>query len=298
MIALEQIEAALAAGVPRGVVPADAGYGADMKFQARLLELDLPYVVGVQPTATVWPDRKEPLPPKVWSGRGRPPTRLRRQDGHQPMAAEKLVRELPAAAWRDVAWREGARGVLSSRFAALRMRPAHRDENRHQPWAELWLLVEWSPEDAAPAKYWFANLPSDVPLERLVQLAKLRWRIERDYQELKQELGLGHYEGRGWRGSHHHAALCSAAYGFLVTERLATSPSSGGTGAAPAKPHLPPLPDGFVPRGSPHQARTPRRQLHRHHALRDRRPPRPTLAPMSLLLAHCSPPPPCYFMTQ
>jgi SRSO17 transposase len=240
----------------------------------------------VQPTATVWPDGMEPLPPKAWSGRGRPPSRLRRQNGHRPVAVEKLARGLPVETWRDVAWREGVKGVLGSRFAALRMRPAHRDEDRHEPWAELWLLIEWPPQDQAPAKYWFANLPSDMPLERLVYLAKLRWRIERDYQELKQELGLGHYEGRGWRGFHHHAALCVAAYGFLVAERLATSPSGDrGGGADPPRPSLPSLPEGFVPRGSPCKGRAPRRQLDRVQASRDRRPPRPTFAPMSMLLA-------------
>jgi SRSO17 transposase len=299
MIALGQIEAALAAGVPQGVVLADAGYGADMKFQARLLELGIGYVVGVQPTATVWPDGKEPLPPKPWSGRGRPPTRLRRQDGHQPMAVELLARSLPAEAWRDIAWREGVKGLLSSRFTALRMRPAHRDENRHEPWAELWLLVEWPAEDQAPIKCWFANLPSDTPLERLVHLAKLRWRIERDYQELKQELGLGHYEGRGWRGFHHHAALCIAAYGFLVTERLATSPSSDGDGGAdPGQPRLPSLLEGFVPRGSPRQGRAPRHRVHRYQANRDCRPARPTLAPMSMLFAYHEHRPPCQLVTQ
>jgi SRSO17 transposase len=128
MIALTQIDAALTAGVPQGVVLADAGYGADMKFQGRLLELGIDYVVGVQPTATVWPGGKEPLPPKAWSGRGRPPTRLRRQDGHQPVAVERLARSLPAEAWRDIVWREGVKGLLGSRFTALRMRPAHRDD--------------------------------------------------------------------------------------------------------------------------------------------------------------------------
>jgi SRSO17 transposase len=297
MIALDQIEAALAAGVAPGVVLADAGYGADMKFQTRLLKLGVDYVVGVQPTATVWPHGKEPLPPKAWSGRGRRPSRLRRQDGHHPVAVEKLAREQPAEAWRGVAWREGVKGVLGSRFAALRMRPAHRDEDRHELWAELWLLVEWPPEDQAPAKYWFANLPSDTPLERLVQLAKLRWRIERDYQELKQELGLGHYEGRGWRGFHHHAALCIAAYGFLVTERLATFPSSDGSSTDPARPSLPPLPEGFAPRGRPNKGRAPRRPLDRFQASRDRRPPRPELASMSMLLALGGHRPMTQFMT-
>ena len=296
-IALEQIEAALAADVPRGVVLADAGYGADMKFQAGLLELKLPYVVGVQPGAKIWPRGQAPLPPKAWSGRGRPPTNLRRDAGHQPQEIRQLARELDDDAWREVAWREGSKGELASRFAALRMRPAHRDYWRSEPWPELWLLLEWPEDEAEPSKFWFANLPADTSLEHLVRLAKLRWRIERDYLELEQELGLGHYEGRGWRGFHHHASLCIAAYGFLVGERQALSPS-GDAGPSPARPHLPPLPEGFVPRGRPRQARAPRPELDRHPACRDRHPPRRPSAPMSLLLAAHARRPSRPFLTQ
>ena len=128
-------------------------------------------------------------------------------------------RALEPNAWCRVGWREGSKGELASRFAALRMRPAHRDDWRSEPWPELWLLLEWPEDEAEPSKFWFANLPADTSLEHLVRLAKLRWRIERDYLELKQELGLGHYEGRFWRGFHHHASQCIAAYGFLVGER-------------------------------------------------------------------------------
>lgn len=297
-IALEQIAAALAADVPRGVVLADAGYGADMKFQARLLELELPYVVGVQPGAKVWPQGRAPLPPKAWSGRGRPPTNLRRDADHQPIEARALARALEPNAWRRVGWREGSKGELASRFAALRMRAAHRDYWRSEPWPELWLLLEWPEDEAEPSKFWFANLPADTSLEHLVRLTKLRWRIERDYLELKQELGLGHYEGRGWRGFHHHASLCIAAYGFLVAERLALFPSDGNTEPGPARPHLPPLPEGFVPRGRPRQARAPRRKLDRHLACRHRHPPRQPPAAMSLLLAARRYRPSRIFMTQ
>ena len=245
-IALAQIREALEQGVAPGVVLADAGYGAAMDFQEELLALDLAYVVGIQPNTSLWALGTGPLPAKPWLGRGRPPTRLRRELGHAPVAAEALARSLPAKAWQAVTWRQGSHGELNSRFAALRVRPGHRDYARRQPWPELWLLVEWPEGEAKPAKYWLANLAADTPLARLVGLAKLRWRIERDYQELKQELGLGHFEGRGWRGFHHHASLCIAAYGFLVLERARLSPAGAHAGGFTA----PALPEGFRPRGS------------------------------------------------
>src|SRR6185295_1167035 len=113
----------------------------------------------------------------------------------------------------------------------VRVRAAHHDEWRTAPRDEEWLLIEWPEGEAAPAKYWLATVPPDMPFDRLVDLAKLRWRIERDYQELKQELGLGHYEGRGWRGFHHHATLCIAAYAFLIAERARVPPSAAGIAA-------------------------------------------------------------------
>jgi SRSO17 transposase len=119
------------------------------------------------------------------------------------------------SAWKDVAWRQGAERTLRSRFAAVRVRPAHRDFWKKKPHPEEWLLIEWPREESEPTKYWVSTLPARTKLKALVKLAKQRWIIERDYEELKQELGLGHYEGRGWRGFHHHAALCIAAYGFL-----------------------------------------------------------------------------------
>jgi SRSO17 transposase len=109
--------------------------------------------------------------------------------------------------------------LLGGRFAAVRVRPAHRDYNRQTPRPEEWLLVEWPKGEPEPTKYWLSTLPAPATRRAMVNQAKLRWRIERDYQDHKQELGLGHYEGRGWRGFHHHATLCIAAYGELSALR-------------------------------------------------------------------------------
>jgi len=153
---------------------------------------------------------------------------------------------------RRVSWGEGTRGTLHSCFAALRVRVAHRDYERSQPHQEQWLLLEWPKTEKEPTKYWLSNLPESVSVRKLVATAKLRWRIERDYEELKQELGLGHFEGRNWRGFHHHATLCIAAYGFLVRERCLFSPAHN---ARAGKIHLrlPAVPRGLKPRGSARQ---------------------------------------------
>src|SRR5207302_2174116 len=162
---------------------------------------------------------------------GRPQKHLQRDGQHQPIWVKALALSLPEEAWQTITWREGTADWLSSRFARRRVRPAHRDNLLSEPRAEEWLLIEWPEHETEPTKYWFATLPEDIAFNRLVDLTKLRWRIERDYQELKQELGLGDYEGRGWRGFHHHAALCIAAYGFLIAERGAIPPSAAGSSA-------------------------------------------------------------------
>jgi SRSO17 transposase len=247
-IALAQIRTALNAGVAPAMVLADAGYGVDTAFRDGITGLGLAYVVGIQSSTSLWPPGKEPLAPKRWSGRGRPTSLVRRDSEHRPVSAKALALALPRKAWRKTTWREGSNTTLASRFAAVRVRPAHRDYNRTTPRPEEWCLIEWPPDEAEPTKYWLSTLPANVTRRALVDAAKLRWRIERDYQELKQELGLGHYEGRGWRGFHHHATLCIAAYGFLIAERGAIPPSAGRT--APVL-SIPALPDGFRPRGSP-----------------------------------------------
>jgi SRSO17 transposase len=224
-IALDQIRAACAAGLPRGVVLMDAGYGNHSELRAAVTALELPYVAGILSNTTVWAPGTGPLPPKPYlRGRGRPTKQLRRDAEHQPVTVKDLASSLPAQAWRMITWREGTNLSLTSRFARRRIRIAHRDFNRSEPWPEEWLLIEWPEGEKEPAKYWLSNLPGDIGFARLVDLAKLRWRIERDYQELKQELGLGHYEGRGWRGFHHHATLCIAAYGFLIAEQATIPP--------------------------------------------------------------------------
>ena len=225
-IALEQIRAAATAEVAPGVVLADAAYGINTEFRAGITELGLPYVVGVQSSMTVWEPGKEPLPARPRGKIGRPPRLLQRSTDHQPVSVKELALSLPPAAFRKVTWREGTERNLQSRFAAVRVRPAHRDYEKAEPHAEEWLLIEWPRGEAEPTKCWISTLSADIRLKDLVKMAKHRWIIERDYQELKQELGLGHFEGRNWRGFHHHATLCIAAYGFLVAERSRFSPSA------------------------------------------------------------------------
>jgi SRSO17 transposase len=280
-IARDQIGAACAAGLPRGVVLMDAGYGANSDLRTAVTDLELTYVAGILSNTTVWAPGTGPLPPKAWTpGRGRPTKRLRRDAGHQPLKVKELAFSLPARAWRRITWREGTNGALTSRFARLRVRVARRDFDRSEPWPEEWLLIEWPKGEQEPTKYWLSTLPEDIGLARLVDVAKLRWRIERDYHDLKQEVGLGHFEGRGWRGFHHHATLCIAAYGFLICERQAFPPSgrrrAGLIQAAG-------LPQGHRPRGTPTETRASRPDLNRDHAPETGRSHRPKLVSLSVL---------------
>jgi SRSO17 transposase len=249
-IALDQLRAALAAGIDAEVALADAGYGNDTDFGDGITEIGLAYAVGIQSSTSLWPPGVQPLPPKQWSGRGRPTSSIRRNPGHQPISAKQLALGLPKKAWRRVTWREGTNTKLTSRFAAVRVRPAHRDYHRSTPRPEEWCLIEWPAGEPEPTKYFLSTLPATISRRALVSITKLRWRIEQDYQDLKQELGLGHYEGRGWRGFHHHATLCIAAYGLLLSERAAI-PASGPRNAVLIEEH--PLSGGYRPRGSPDQ---------------------------------------------
>jgi SRSO17 transposase len=248
-IALEQIRQAVEQEVPAGVVLTDAGYGNGTAFRTSITELGLPYVMGVESSTTVWEPGQQPLPaPARKPGRGAPSKRLQRNTDHQPVSAKQLALALPASAWKQVRWRQGTQGMLRSRFAAVRIRPAHRDYKRTAPHPEEWLIIEWPKKESEPAKYWLSTMPAATSLQALVKMAKHRWIIERDYEELKQELGLGHYEGRGWRGFHHHATLCIAAYGFLVSERNRFSPSARAGNVGLSVPQPSPK---FRPRGSP-----------------------------------------------
>lgn len=243
-IALAQIDELLDEEIPLAPVVADAGYGASTEFRDALTKRSLCYAVGILPDTNLWPPGTEPLMPAPLKGPGRPPTSsCRRAEQQQPVLARELVLSLPPKTWKTVRWREGTKGMMRSRFAAVRVRAAHRDSHgRREP---EWLLVEWPFEEREPSRFWLSTLPENVTLEELVRLAKIRWRIERDFQELKDELGLDHYEGRGWRGFHHHAALCIAAYAFLVAERARLSPPAPVAFLVPAR-----LPQDFQPRGS------------------------------------------------
>lgn len=245
-VAIEQIRRLREEGLPPAPGVADAGYGVITEFRDHLTVMHVPYVVGTTGETSVWPPDRGPRRPKPSRRRGRPQTRLQRSARHQPMSVNRLAMRLPSAAWRTVTWREGTRGAVRSRFARLRVRPAHRDERRAEPRPEEWLLMEWPRGEQAPTKFWLSTMPATTTAPELVRLAKIRWRIERDYQELKDEFGLDHFEGRGWRGFHHHGSLCITAYAFLAAERARLSPPEPLSFLRAAR-----LPKGFTPRGAP-----------------------------------------------
>jgi len=245
-IALDAVDRMFEEDVPRAPVVADAGYGDTTEFREGLTERELSYVCGVKGETTVWPEGTGPLPPRPWKGRGRRPTRLRRTADVRPVSIAALAREIPPGSWRKVAWREGTRGTLRSRFARLRVRPAHEDFRLEEPRDPEWLLIQWPEGEPEPTKYWLSTLPEHATMKDLLGLPTIRWRVERDFQELKDEIGLDHFEGRGWKGFHHHGALCIAAYAFLAAERARLSPPQPLAFLRPA-----PLPRGFRPRGAP-----------------------------------------------
>lgn len=252
-IALAQLRTLLADGAPHHCVLADAGYGVDTAFRQALSDLGLAYAVGVTSAVVVWPPGVEPLPPKPYSGTGRPPVMPRRTARLQPMSVKALALSLPPQSFHTVSWREGTNEPLSGRFAALRVRHAGGNAGRARLLPLQWLLIEWPAGDPEPSKYVLSTLPEDTPINDLVGAAHQRWRIERDYQDLKQDFGLGHYEGRGWRGFHHHASLSMAAYAFLMAERLIADKTVGGKKNFIER-QVPAVPKDYIPRGSPARA--------------------------------------------
>jgi SRSO17 transposase len=244
-LALAQLEQLSADELPRAPVVADAGYGSNTEFREGITARGLSYAVGIMRDTTVWPQGQGPLAPSPSSGRGRPAKRLRRDSDHQPVSVRALARQLDLASWQLVRWREGTKGQMQSRFALTAVRPAHRDHLRTKPRPAELLLIEWPLGESEPTRYWLSTLPPGTDIAELVRLAKIRWRIERDYQELKDEIGLDHYEGRNWRGFHHHGALCIAAYAFLAAERARLSPPAPLAFLRAAR-----LPKAFRPRGA------------------------------------------------
>lgn len=261
-IALSQLDEALAWGVRQHIVLADAGYGDCRQFRDGVRERGLHYLVRVQGSHKVWPPGASPVRPAEVKGKnGRPRTRYQ-AEGVAPWSIEQLARQVPKEEFHKVSWREGSRGEQSSRFAAVRVHSAERHVHGAAPSEQVWLLLEWPEDEKLPTKYYLCSLPAATPLKKLVYLAKLRWRVERDYQELKGEVGLDHFEGRTWRGFHHHATLCMVAHGFLALRRALFPPEGNaldfGRGTPPpsafaAAPHrsLPALPASHeLPRSS------------------------------------------------
>ena len=276
-IALQQLQTLLSEGAPRHCVLADAGYGVDTAFRQTLSSMGLLYAVGVTSAVVVWPPGVEPLPPEPYGGKGRPPVVARRTAELQPMSVKALALSLPTQAFQTISWREGTNEPLSGRFAAVRVRHAGGNAGKARLRPKEWLLIEWPMDQAEPVKYILSTLPESTPLNDLVSAVYQRWRIERDYQDLKQDFGLGHYEGRGWRGLHHHASLSIAAYAFLMAERLTADKPVGGKKNFVER-QVPALPKNYIPRGSPARPATcgpldhdaaPKSQL------RPARPPRP-----------------------
>ena len=227
-------------------------------------------MLGVRANTAVWWGEHQPAPADAANGE-RPRKRVTRDARHKPVSVLRVARALSPQSWRTVSWRDGTKGRLSSRFARVRVRAANGNLAR----AEEWLLIEWPHGEAEPRHYWLSTLPDTSSFRKLVFNAMGRWMIERDYEELKSELGLSHYEGRNWRGFHHHATLCIAAYGFLMLERLRGKKK-------PARLQAPALPQGFRPRGSLSQP-APQSPLHRLPPLRSR-PSHRSLAPSVPLL--------------
>jgi len=255
-IALKQLRWACEQGLPRGVAVMDPGYGHNAQMRAGVTALGLTYVAGIQSNTLVWPPGAGP------KRRGKAPNKMGRRDEPELISAKEVALRLPKKAWRKIKWREGSADWLSSRFARVRVRGGHRHVVP-ESLVEEWLLIEWPEGEAEPIKYWLSTLPEDVSFRRLVELAKLRWRIERDYQELKQEVGIGHFEGRGWRGFHHHATLCIAAYGFLISERETIPPSEARRATLLSQLAVP---QDHRPRRSALTARAAHPKLHRNNA--------------------------------
>jgi SRSO17 transposase len=228
-IALDEIDRLLADGVAKAPIVMDAGYGRATELRDEIARRGMQYVAAIREEMTV---------------------QLPGQKGvREHIAVGDLALELPKSAWRSVWWRHGTKGEMRSRFALLRVRAAKREPGRKEERPLEWLLIEWPTTAPAPIKFWLCNLPAGTRISKMVNLAQMRWRVERDYEELKGELGLDHYEGRGWIGFHHHGALCIAAYAFLTAERARLSPPHPLSFLRPAS-----LPQGFRPRGSPSAA--------------------------------------------
>lgn len=220
-LALDLVDQALGWEVPRLPVVADSAYGNDFDFRAGLRGRGLLYAVAVQPGTKVWTRDPAQVPVAASKPTGRPRQYPALQDLPEAKTLLTVAQELPRRAWRNIAWRQGTKGPMRSRFAQIKVWAAHGARRQEHPKRAMeWLLVEWPEGASAPSDYWLAQLGDQpVGLRRLVKTARARWRVEMDYRELKEEVGLDHYEGRHWLGWHHHVTLVSMAFAFLRTEQ-------------------------------------------------------------------------------
>lgn len=209
-IALDLIDEALLWDVPPGIIVSDIFYGKVNQFRQGLMDRQLSYLVEVENKTIVFYE-----PDTTGSRKGRP-----KKSNPQTVSVREFAKTLPTWKWKTIRWREGSKGHMVSRFAAVRVQPAHvnKEDKKHPP--RQWLLIEWPWKQSEPTKFWFSNLPPQAGLRRLVRVAKIRWRVEQNYQQQKEELGLDHYEGRSFRGWHHHVTMNMIAYGFLLLETL------------------------------------------------------------------------------
>ncbi|MBJ6636889.1 IS701 family transposase [Streptomyces sp. DHE7-1] len=246
-LALDMLDELTDWGMNPPVVVADAAYGTNAHLRAALSDRGIDYVLAVRADVSAHPFDAQPVAPERKGSVDCWPQPRYRQPAPSVAA---LAAGLGQEAFTSLTWRQGLRGQLRSRFAAVRVRPAGKAVERPiraaasagQGWwdgilPDCWLLIEW-PEDAeAPTDYWLSSLPADTPIAELVRLAKVRWRIEHDYRELKHGLGLDHFEGRSWPGWHHHATLVTAAHAFLTEQRLAPkAPTPGSLSTRPSTP--------------------------------------------------------------
>lgn len=222
-LALTLLRRARAAGLHLRAVVADAAYGDVTAFRTALERMHLPYAVRISSGLTVYRGTPQPLPPRPRLRGGRPRKRPLLAPRDRPVAVTRLAQHLPPAAWRRVSWRNGAQRPWVAEFAAVRVCPATlwRRSGRFQ---EVWLLCERTVGAARPTKYYLSNLPARTRLTPMAQLAHQRWAVEQQYQDLKSELGMDHFEGRTWPEWNHHIVLCAIAYSFLQHERMRRRP--------------------------------------------------------------------------
>jgi SRSO17 transposase len=238
-IALSQLDRMLDGELSRGIVLADLGYGKSGPFRQGLRDRGLEYVVGIPENTTVWRPNEGPLPPAPYTGTGRPQTGYQVSE-QKPVSVYDLAFELSDEAWHHIELERGRHSPTSTRFACIRVRTSHNAYKGARPGDEEWLVIEWSDVDESPSHYYLSNLGSSTEQQVLAEVAKLRWRVERDYQDLKQEAGLTHYEGRRWHGFHHHLTICMAAMAFLASQRELFPPQAYGVTGVRSSPNAGP----------------------------------------------------------